>query len=662
VNSVGSIKKTILVVTLVAATTLVAQMTPEERQIRQTYARITLASEIYAVQKALEPGKDVTKELADGRVEFRLSDFRVGNVADHLNDPYGQFVSRLNGQDHLQIGKFIFNFERNHAVTYHNVSASVQWQRGGPVAPVDWETIPLAHVVDAAHATDKSTMTRFASYTVQSTFRGETQTTRATWWWGTDRDGKPTIIVADNLNGSLSVGEWINQPIYPGVFLDDPETQKHPAVIKWLKSAAQDCSGKKRDNCYDENTGKAGISREDIERGPIILPKESPISELLRRFQINQSCKGGDCTIYNRIDKVMRLESNSVGHKTGSHVYDGDYHLTCFYAGTSGACTATCGATPGVSASFKETDASTYSGLTVFSHSIGTGGSSGNATGAGDLTCGTFYAGSVVECGMLGCTAVVTVVPTTPNGMQVNFTPDPRSVWNYGAGSTESCAAQSVAICDPTGQLKAQCLARSSSKFHYVWNPITCACELADTPIIVHLGDDKDDGRTIELTAPLAGVRFPIRPGAPAQYSWTAAESKDAFLALDFNRDGLINDGSELFGNFTPQPPVSDPNGFLALAQNDLPEYGGNGNGLIDEGDAIYQRLRLWFDHNHDGISQADELRSLEDLRVQSISLDYKDSNYIDQYGNVFRYRAKVLRKGTQGVTSFAFDVFLVSE
>jgi hypothetical protein len=145
----------------------------------------------------------------------------------------------------------------------------------------------------------------------------------------------------------------------------------------------------------------------------------------------------------------------------------------------------------------------------------------------------------------------------------------------------------------------------------------------------------------------------------PIQMGWTASGGANAFLALP-GADGLVHSGKQLFGNFTPQPPSTIPNGFAALAVFDDPKNGGNGDGIIDSRDAIFTSLRLWIDANHDGISQPEELHTLPSLGVNSISLNYKESRKTDQYGNVFRYRARVNGEQSQDVGQTAYDVFFV--
>lgn len=93
----------------------------------------------------------------------------------------------------------------------------------------------------------------------------------------------------------------------------------------------------------------------------------------------------------------------------------------------------------------------------------------------------------------------------------------------------------------------------------------------------------------------------------------------------------------------------------------DKPSRGGNGDGVITKADSIFSSLRLWQDVNHNGISESGELHPLTELGLKLLDLDYKQSRRTDQYGNKFRYRAKVKDNHDAQLGRWAWDVFLVT-
>ena len=84
------------------------------------------------------------------------------------------------------------------------------------------------------------------------------------------------------------------------------------------------------------------------------------------------------------------------------------------------------------------------------------------------------------------------------------------------------------------------------------------------------------------------------------------------FLALDANGNGVIDDGSELFG-------TKSGDGFA-----DLAAYDGDGNGWIDENDSVYSKLRIWT-KDADG---SDHLLDLKEANVGAIYLGSADTEF----------------------------------
>jgi len=179
------------------------------------------------------------------------------------------------------------------------------------------------------------------------------------------------------------------------------------------------------------------------------------------------------------------------------------------------------------------------------------------------------------------------------------------------------------------------------------------------TPVLIDVS-----GNGVDLTNAESGVLFDLNnDGTRERLSWTASTADDSWLILDRNGNGIVDNGAELFGNFTPQPRPQTRygrNGFLALAEYDKPANGGNSDGQITEADAVFPSLQFWHDTNHDGLSQSSELSSLNAARLTAIELDYKTSQRTDGYGNRFTFRAKVRDSAGSQLGRWAWDVILV--
>jgi hypothetical protein len=162
------------------------------------------------------------------------------------------------------------------------------------------------------------------------------------------------------------------------------------------------------------------------------------------------------------------------------------------------------------------------------------------------------------------------------------------------------------------------------------------------------------DGGGLKFSSVGDGVLYDITgDGAPEQTAWTVGA--DGFLADDRDGDGQIIK-AEMFGDSSQQAAAPDgPNGFHALAL-----YDSNGDGVISSADYFWSHLLVWIDSNRDGVAGAEELRTLNDLAVTSISLSYVSTpRHPDHNGNVIGWKASAVVDGkpvTIGDVRFAHE------
>lgn len=177
-----------------------------------------------------------------------------------------------------------------------------------------------------------------------------------------------------------------------------------------------------------------------------------------------------------------------------------------------------------------------------------------------------------------------------------------------------------------------------------------------DDPLLISLLDTHYD-----LTSQAQGVHFDLNADGIAEpTAWTRAGGDEAFLVLDRNFNGRIDNGHEVFGDETPQLPSAHPNGFLALAVFDEVQNGGNEDGKIDHLDSLYGALQLWIDFDHDGQSSSAKLQSLGNV-VRALGLDYRVSEERDEFGHEHRYWAAIERSDATGGAIVAFNVFFAN-
>ena len=165
--------------------------------------------------------------------------------------------------------------------------------------------------------------------------------------------------------------------------------------------------------------------------------------------------------------------------------------------------------------------------------------------------------------------------------------------------------------------------------------------ERESSPIVIDLNNDGINSMKLDYT-----VKFDLdNNGFKESTGWVFGD--DALLAIDKNGNGIIDNGSELFGNKTisnnnySYTDKNANNGFEVLAK-----YDSNNDGVIDANDAEFDKLLLWQD-NGNGITEDGELIKLSD-KVKSINLNYKNVTIDNNTNTIRQSSTAVLNDGTE--------------
>lgn len=654
-------------------------MTHEEEVVRTTYAKLSFADETRIIIHSILENRKAEERSADkalnSRLDFQLSNFKTGVVEEIFGQPLNEFAGLPQaGDDILDITPGTYNYSQSGAAAGYLIYADVRWIKAQNMrdGAATWPMEEIFKLNEMGGPFD-----RYATYTATVTFAGKSTTYHAAALFSSNPDVKIKIHFLDAVGGgSMSMAlDLLAKSAMNPVALLKSDLKNVPVVRKWLRDNQQSCNRKQEGElCCDPATGRCGVHSKDI---PIPTSMRiHPVRLEPAAFHPNVSALGASffqaapapkgCAKFNREIFFPAGSTNAAGHNTGGHTYASVIDARCTYLDgpAPGPCDVSCQAIG--TGTMDEIPGSSVKGMFTVHNTAAVNASGAAASiGGGSAACAGNSAGSVVAC--VGSCNVDLTLTASGDGLSATVKFPQSAVYNdQNTLKQISCAAQATTPTptptptpapppppppppdpgDPCGT--------GFNGGDQNGNVPVCS------PILIDI-----TGNGFALTDAVHGVKFDwTGDGTLVQTGWTA-NANNAFLALDLNNNGVINSGRELFGNFTVQPSSDHPNGFAALALYDHPLNGGNGDGIIDARDRIFSSLRLWVDANHDGICQPGELHTLPELGVFNISLDYEMSRRTDQYGNAFRYRARV-NVGVHGeadkVGRTAYDVFFVDK
>ena len=186
-------------VLLFATSAFPATMSHEEAVVREAYAKLAYAADVASVQRVVDSYPDqinlgeAMQKIAGNELEFSLSDFKIGNIAD-IKGYYNDYVAEPDGGYVLSAGPSTNNTTVDNILVRTSLSANVQWTQGPSTVPNAWK-IPAVSAL--SREIDGIRYQRYASYRVILKFQGRERDYRALAVFAPAKPGFGTLSFED---------------------------------------------------------------------------------------------------------------------------------------------------------------------------------------------------------------------------------------------------------------------------------------------------------------------------------------------------------------------------------------------------------------------------------------------------------------------------------